>query len=95
MLQHDTPDDFVIATGETHTVREFVEEAFRYVGLDWKKYVVQDEQFFRPAEVDLLIGDPTKAYKTLGWKPMIGFSELVHMMVDSDLAHLGATGSVA
>jgi GDPmannose 4,6-dehydratase len=85
MLQQDTADDFVIGTGETHTVREFVEIAFNHVGLDHQKYVVVDPKFYRPAEVDLLLGDPTKAIKTLGWKPDVSFNQLVTMMVDADL----------
>jgi GDPmannose 4,6-dehydratase len=88
MLQPDEPDDYVIATGETHTVRELVEAAFGHVGLDWQKHVVQDPAFIRPAEVDLLIGDPGKAGKVLGWKPRVGFHELIRMMVDSDLRRL-------
>ncbi len=86
MLQGDQPDDYVVATGETHSVREFVEEAFGYVGLDWKEHVVVDPKFFRPAEVDVLLGDSTKAKNALGWKPNVGFKELVRMMVDADLA---------
>ncbi|MCX7667176.1 MAG: GDP-mannose 4,6-dehydratase [Gemmataceae bacterium] len=85
MLQQDTPDDYVIATGETHTVKELIEIAFDHVGLDWKKYVVQDPAFMRPAEVDLLLGDPTKAKKKLGWQPKVSFPQLVKMMVDSDI----------
>lgn len=85
MLQQNTADDYVIGTGETHTVREFVEIAFGHVGLDWNKHVVVDPKFYRPAEVDLLLGDPTKAIKTLGWKPAVSFPQLVKMMVDSDL----------
>lgn len=85
MLQQDRPDDYVIATNETHTVKEFVELAFERADLDWQKYVKIDEKFMRPAEVDLLIGDPKKATKDLGWKPKTSFKELVHMMVDSDL----------
>jgi GDPmannose 4,6-dehydratase len=85
MMQQPEPDDFVIATGETHTVREFVEEAFRLVGLDWQKFVEIDEQYFRPAEVDLLIGDPAKARKILGWEPKTRFTELVKIMVDADV----------
>jgi GDPmannose 4,6-dehydratase len=88
MLQQDTPDDYVVATGETHTVRELVQIAFDRVGLDWERYVVIDPAFIRPAEVDLLIGDPTKAKQTLGWRPKTTFQELVHMMVDADLARL-------
>ena len=85
MLQQDTADDFVIGTGETHTVREFVEIAFNHVGLDHQKYVVVDPKFYRPAEVDLLLGNPTKAMKTLGWKPDVSFNQLVTMMVDADI----------
>jgi GDPmannose 4,6-dehydratase len=88
MLQQDGPDDFVVSTGETHTVREFVELAFGRVDLDWEKYVVMDERFMRPAEVDLLIGDPAKAHQVLGWKPKMPFPELVHTMVDADLNEL-------
>ena len=85
MLQSDTPDDYVIATNETHSVREFCEVAFSIAGLNWEDHVVLDERFMRPAEVDLLIGDPAKATKALGWKPQVGFAELVEMMVRSDL----------
>jgi GDPmannose 4,6-dehydratase len=85
MLQQDEPDDYVIATGETHTVREFVELAFDHVGLDWEKYVVIDEKFFRPAEVDLLVGDASKAHEKLGWKPKTTFEELVRLMVEADV----------
>ena len=85
MLQQDTPDDYVVATGETHTVKELVTVAFERAGLDWEKYVVIDPAFIRPAEVDLLIGDPKKAREKLGWIPQTSFIELVHMMVDSDL----------
>jgi len=88
MLQQDEPGDYVIATGETHPVRELCQIAFDQVGLNWEDHVVIDEQFFRPAEVDLLIGDPTKARNALGWKPEVGFEELVRMMVDADLAAL-------
>ncbi len=86
MLQQEKPDDYVVATGETHSVQEFLEEAFGYVELDWRKYVVVDPKFFRPAEVDLLLGDASKARKALDWKPQVGFKELVRMMVDADLA---------
>ena len=86
MLQQDTPSDYVVATGETHSVREFLEIAFSHVGLDYTDYVVIDPQFIRPAEVDLLLGDSTKARTTLGWKPEVSFRELVTMMVDADLA---------
>jgi GDPmannose 4,6-dehydratase len=88
MLQQDEPDDFVVATGETHSVREFCELAFGEVGLDYKDYVVQDERFMRPAEVDLLIGDPSKARNVLGWQPKTSFPELVRSMVQADIALL-------
>ncbi len=88
MLQQDTPDSFVIGMGETHSVREFCEIAFGHVGLDYKDFVIQDERFYRPAEVDLLISDPSKARSVLGWEPAVSFKELVTMMVDSDLARL-------
>lgn len=88
MLQQDNPDDFVVATGETHTVREFVEAAFDHVGLDWEKYVKHDARYERPAEVDLLVGDPSKAKKLLGWEPKTRFSDLVKIMVDADLETL-------
>jgi GDPmannose 4,6-dehydratase len=85
MLQQDTPEDYVVATGETHSVEELVEAAFGYLDLDWRDFVVQDPRFMRPAEVDLLIGDPAKAREKLGWAPRVGFQELVRMMVDADL----------
>jgi GDPmannose 4,6-dehydratase len=85
MLQHDKPDSFVIGMGETHSVREFCEIAFGHADLDYKEFVVQDERFYRPAEVDLLISDPSKARSTLGWEPAVSFKELVTMMVDSDM----------
>lgn len=85
MLQQERPDDYVISMNETHTVKEFVELAFERADLDWKKYVKIDEKFMRPAEVDLLIGDPAKAKKILGWEPKTSFKQLVHMMVDADL----------
>ncbi len=85
MLQQDEADDFVIATGETHSVREFCEVAFNHVGLDYEDFVSIDERYFRPAEVDLLVGDATKARDTLGWEPQVSFAELVRMMVDADL----------
>jgi GDPmannose 4,6-dehydratase len=88
MLQQDEPGDFVVSTDETHSVREFCEVAFGHVGLDWQKYVVTDERFFRPAEVDLLVGDSSKVRTQLGWKPNVGFQQLVHRMVDADLALL-------
>jgi GDPmannose 4,6-dehydratase len=84
MLQAEEPDDFVLATGETHSVREFLDEAFGYVDLDWQDYVKIDERYFRPSEVDLLIGDYSKAKTTLGWEPTVRFQELVRMMVDAD-----------
>ena len=90
MLQQDKPDDYVIATGETHSVREFLEESFAHVGLNWEKYVVQDARYMRPAEVDLLIGDPTKAEKQLGWKPKTKFKDLVKIMVEADIELLKA-----
>jgi GDPmannose 4,6-dehydratase len=85
MLQQDQPDDYVVGTGQTHTVQDFVEVAFAHVGLDWKQYVVVDPKFVRPAEVDLLVADASKARKTLGWEPRVNFEQLVKMMVDSDL----------
>jgi GDPmannose 4,6-dehydratase len=85
MLQQDEPEDYVIATGETHSVREFVELAFDYLGLDWKKYVVVDPALYRPADVDLLVGDATKARTKLGWAPSVTFEQLVKIMVDADL----------
>ena len=90
MLQQDEGDDYVVATGETHTVERLVEVAFSHVGLDWHDYVTLDERFVRPAEVDLLIGDRSKAEARLGWTPTVDFEQLVHMMVDSDLERLGA-----
>lgn len=84
MMQQERPDDFVIATGETHTVQEFVEEAFSYVGLDWQKYVRIDPRYFRPTEVDVLVGDASKAHRVLHWTPHIKFKELVRIMVDAD-----------
>ena len=88
MLQQPQADDFVIATGKSHSVRELVEVAFGHAGLDWKKYVKLDPRFIRPAEVDHLIGDPAKAQSVLGWKPEVDFTGLVHMMVDADIARL-------
>ena len=88
MLQQKKPDDYVIATGETHTVKEFVEEAFKQVGLDWKKYVEFDKRYLRPAEVDLLIGDASKAKKQLGWQSKTTFKDLVKIMVDADITEL-------
>jgi GDPmannose 4,6-dehydratase len=86
MLQRDQADDYVIATGETHSVREFLEVAFSHLGLDWQKHVVVDPKYFRPAEVDLLLGDPAKARRDLGWQPKVGFKDLVRLMVDADLS---------
>jgi GDPmannose 4,6-dehydratase len=94
MLQQDVPEDFVIATGETHSVEQFLDVAFGYADLDWHEYVVQDERFMRPAEVDLLVGDPSKAGQELGWEPTVSFKQLVQMMVDSDIKLLQA-GRVA
>jgi GDPmannose 4,6-dehydratase len=88
MLQQPEPDDYVVATGETHSIRELCEEAFGYVGLDWQEYVVQDPRFMRPAEVDLLVGDASKARRVLGWEPKVTFGELVRMMLDADIALL-------
>lgn len=85
ILQHRRPDDYVIATGEAHSVREFCELAFSHVGLDWEKYVRTDPRYFRPSEVDYLLGDPTKARQQLGWRPQVNFEQLVKMMVDHDL----------
>jgi len=85
MLQQDKPDDYVLATGETHTVQEFLEEAFGHAGLDWKKYVEIKKELFRPAEADILIGNPTKAKKELGWSPQVTFKELVKILLDSDI----------
>ena len=85
MLQQDQPDDYVVATGQTHSVRRFCELAFGHVGLDYRDYVVQDERFMRPAEVDLLVGDATKAKTVLGWQPETSFEELVRIMVEEDL----------
>lgn len=89
MLQQDTPDDFVIGTGECHSVREFVEEAFDYVGLDWEEYVKIDPKYFRPTEAELLLADPAKVRERLGWSPKVSFKELVRIMVDADMAIAG------
>jgi len=89
MLQQDAPDDFVISTGATHSIRDLLDAAFEYVGLDWTEYVVQDPRFMRPAEVDLLLGDSTKAKEVLGWKPHYDFKSLVEDMVDADLKRYG------
>jgi GDPmannose 4,6-dehydratase len=95
MLQQDQPDDYVVATGVTHSVKELVELAFGHVGLDWQKYVKIDQRFIRPAEVDLLIGDPAKARATLGWTPEVDFAGLIQMMVDADMERLGADKAAA
>ena len=88
MLQADESDDYVIATGETHTVREFVEAAFGHGGLDWRDHVEIDPRYFRPSEVDVLLGDPSKAHEKLGWRPRVTFDELVRLMVDADVTAL-------
>ena len=85
MLQQDEPEDYVIATGETHSVKDFLEEAFEYAGLDWQDHVEIDPRYFRPTEVDVLIGDSSKAEKKMGWKPKVRFKELVRLMVDADM----------
>ena len=89
MLQQDVPDNFVVGTGETHSVKEFCEIAFGRVGLDYKDYVVVDQRYYRPAEVDLLVSDASKAGRVLGWEPGVEFKQLVEMMVDADLKRLG------
>jgi GDPmannose 4,6-dehydratase len=88
MLQQSAPSDYVVATGETHSIRELCDEAFGHLDLDWRDYVVQDPRFVRPAEVDLLVGDAARARRDLGWEPTVAFPELVQMMVDADMAHL-------
>ena len=88
MLQQEKPDDYVVATGETHTVREFLELSFGHAGLDWEKYVDKDPRYYRPAEVELLLGDPSKAKKQLGWEPKTKFKELVTLMTDADIEML-------
>jgi GDPmannose 4,6-dehydratase len=93
MLQQDRPDDYLVATGQTHSVREFCQVAFDHVGLDWEKYVVVDSKFYRPAEVDLLVGDPSKARRILGWEPSVTFQDLARIMVDADLAGLQQMGN--
>ena len=85
MLQQDKPDDYVIATNETHSIREFLEVTFEHAGMDWKKYVEIDERYYRPAEVDILIGDYSKAKKQLGWEPKTRFKDLAKLMVDADI----------
>lgn len=89
ILQHDKPDDYVFGTGETHSVKEFVEEAFDYAGLDWKRYVKIDKKYFRPTEVDVLIANPSKIRRILKWKPKIMFSDLVKIMIDADMKAIG------
>jgi GDPmannose 4,6-dehydratase len=91
MLQRDQPDDYVISTGATHSVREFVERAFALVGLDWQDYVEIDARYFRPTEVDLLLGDPAKAQRQLGWQARTRFEELVRLMVEADLEEAGVS----
>jgi GDPmannose 4,6-dehydratase len=88
MLQASEPDDYVVATGETHSVKEFLEVAFNYAGLDWDEYVEIDPRYFRPSEVDVLLGDASKARQKLGWRPTVEFEELVRLMVDADMAAL-------
>jgi len=88
MLQHDQPEDYVLGTGKSHTIEEFVTEAFGYAGLDWREHVEIDPKYFRPTEVDFLMADSSKARTTLGWEPKVDFKELVHVMVDADLAAL-------
>ncbi|HZI76126.1 MAG TPA: GDP-mannose 4,6-dehydratase, partial [Gemmatimonadales bacterium] len=88
MLQQPSPQDYVVGTGQTHSVRELVETAFAHVGLDWRKYVVSDPKYMRPAEVDVLQANPAKAKKELGWTPTVDFTQLVGMMVDADLERL-------
>jgi len=88
MLQNDQPKDYVVGTGKTHAVRDLCEKAFSYVGLNYQDYVVQDPQFYRPAEVDMLVADPTKVNQELGWRPKVSFDELIYMMVDTDLKRL-------
>ena len=95
MLQQDSPDDYVVATGEAHSVKDLVEVAFGHVGLDWRKHVGVDPRFLRPAEVDYLIGDPSKARKKLGWEPSVTFKGLVTMMVDADIKRLRAGQLIA
>ncbi len=91
MLQHDGPEDFVVATGETRSIRELCEIAFGAVGLDWHDHVKVDERFYRPAEVDALVGDASKAERILGWRRKVDFKEMVEMMVESDLAAVAAS----
>ena len=90
MLQHDSPDIFVVGTGETHSVRELCEIAFEHAGLDYNEFVIQDERYYRPAEVDLLISDPSKMHSILGWEPAVSFKELITMMVEADMERLSS-----
>ena len=89
MLQQEKPEDYVIATGESHSVKEFLQEAFNYVGLDWEKHVVIDPRYYRPTEVDVLIGNPAKAKAKLNWQSKTTFKELVRIMVDADMREAG------
>jgi len=89
MLQQDRPEDYVIGTGEAHSVQEFLEEVFAYVDLDWQKYVEIDSRYFRPTEVEFLLADPSKAREKLEWEPKITFKELVRIMVDADMEAIG------
>ena len=93
MLQQPTPEDYVIGMGETHAVRELCDLAFKHVGLDYKEYVVQDPKFYRPAEVDLLVSDPTKAHTKLEWQPEVSFNALVEKMVDADMDRVSDTSN--
>jgi GDPmannose 4,6-dehydratase len=93
MLQQDSPDDYVVATGETHSIRDFLELAFGHVGLRWQDHVVVDERFLRPAEVDMLVGDATRARRVLGWAPTVSFPDLVGMMVESDLRSVSSSSA--
>jgi GDPmannose 4,6-dehydratase len=95
MLQQQEPTDYVVATGETHSIREFAQIAFDRVGLDWERFVKSDPEFLRPAEVDQLVGDPSKARERLGWEPRHSFRDLVLMMVDADLGRLSAAASIS
>jgi GDPmannose 4,6-dehydratase len=95
MLQQEKPQDYVIGSGQAHSVRELVELAFTHVGLDYRQYVVSDPKYYRPAEVDVLLADPSKARRELGWTPKVGFAELVGMMVDADLERLSAATPAA
>jgi GDPmannose 4,6-dehydratase len=95
MLQRDKPQDYVIGSGETHSVRDLADLAFSHVGLDYREFVTSDPKYYRPAEVDLLLADPSKARRELGWSPRVGFAELVAMMVDADLERLGSSNAMA